>query len=127
VKAMLDGDISAQQKVDQAVLAKKAAAWRYEKEWRLIGTRGQSGCPLELEEVIFGMRCAETVKYAVVTALATRKRSIKFYEIRESRGSFLLKRYALDINELLHYYPQRFLDVYDAFGDYIANSTKIQK
>ncbi len=96
VKAMLDGNDQAQKKVDQAVLSRKAAAWRYEKEWRLIGPRGQGNCPLELEEIVFGMRCAETVKYAVVKALIGRTRPVKFYDIRESRGSFLLKKYSLD-------------------------------
>jgi hypothetical protein len=36
---------------------RKAASWRYEQEWRLIGLRGLQDSPLELEEVIFGMRC----------------------------------------------------------------------
>ncbi len=116
VAAMLDGDDAARQKVDDAVLARKAAAWRYEREWRLLGPRGLQDSPLELEEVVFGMRCSLTVKYAVVTALAGRHRGVKFYEILERRGRFILARYVLDTGELAGSLPRRALDVYDTFA-----------
>jgi hypothetical protein len=45
---------------------RKAASWRYEREWRVIGQRGLHTSPLELEELIFGMRCEETVRYAAI-------------------------------------------------------------
>jgi hypothetical protein len=62
VIAMLNGDGDARREVDEAILLRKAASWRYEREWRLIGQRGLQDSPLELEEVIFGMRCKESVK-----------------------------------------------------------------
>ena len=52
IKAMLDCDPNARQHVDRAVLLRKAKGWEYEKEWRLIGSRGSTGSPLEMEEVI---------------------------------------------------------------------------
>jgi hypothetical protein len=94
VAAMLDGNDAARQKVDQAVLTRKARDWSYEREWRLIGPRGLQNSSLELEEVVFGMRCSREVKFAVVKALANRSRRVRFYEIRERRGRFLLGRYA---------------------------------
>ncbi len=117
VAAMLDGDEDARRKVDDAVLTKKAIDWRYEREWRLIGPRGPQDSPLEMEEVVFGMRCSHTVKFAIVKALAGRSRPVRFYEIRERHGRFLLGRYALDIDELSVSLPWRALDVYDHFED----------
>lgn len=95
VRAMLDGDEDARRQVDEAVLLRKAASWRYEQEWRLIGPRGVQRSPLELEEVIFGMRCKEAVKYAIVAALDGRRRPVHFYEIHELHGTFNLKKYPL--------------------------------
>lgn len=117
VAAMLDGDEEARRKVDDAVLTKKAIDWRYEREWRLIGPRGPQDSPLEMEEVVFGMRCSHTVKFAIVKALAGRSRPVRFYEIRERRGRFLLGRHVLDTDELAVSLPRRRLDVYDDFED----------
>ncbi len=121
VTAMLNGDDDARRKVDEAVLTKKAIDWRYEREWRLIGPRGPQGSPLELEEVVFGMRCTPTVRYAIVKALADRSRPVRFYEIRERRGRFLLGKYALDTGELTALLPRRSLDVYDLFNPIADN------
>lgn len=115
VAAMLDGDEVARRKVDDAVLTKKAIDWRYEREWRLIGPRGAQDSPLELQEVVFGMRCSPAVKFAIVRALEGRRRPVKFYEIRERRGRFLLGRYILDTDELSVSLPRRALDVQDFF------------
>src|SRR4051812_30795645 len=62
---------------------------------------GRPGSPLEMEEVVFGMRCSITVKYTIVRALVDRPRPVKFYEIRERRGKFLLGKYVLDTDELM--------------------------
>lgn len=59
----MDADADARRRVDEAALLRKAPNWRYEKEWRLIGNRGSQSSSLELEEVIFGMRCPGTVRY----------------------------------------------------------------
>jgi hypothetical protein len=101
--------------VDDAILTKKAIDWCYEREWRLVGPRGPQHSPLELEEVVFGMRCSLTVKYAIVKALSDRSRPVRFYEIRERHGRFLLGKYALDTGELLASLPRRALDVFDDF------------
>lgn len=107
VSAMLKGDVGARRKVDDAVLLKKAKPWAYEREWRLIGPRGEQDSPLELEEVVFGTRCATSVKYAVVKALEGRERDVRFFEIREQSGSFLLTKRSLDTDELCVSFPRR--------------------
>ena len=91
---MLDGDEATRRKVDEAVLTRKAIDWRYDanRAYR----RGAQDSPLELEEIVFGMRCSHTVEYfTIVKALADRHRPVKFYEIRERRR-FLLGRYVVD-------------------------------
>ncbi len=119
VAAMLGGDDAARRRVDDDVLLRKAKPWIYEREWRLIGSRGEQNSPLELEEIVFGMRCATAVKYSVVQALAQRSRAVGFFEIREQRDSFALARRRIDISELASSRPRRCRDmdgVFDAFA-----------
>jgi hypothetical protein len=115
VSAMLNGDEGAGRRVDEAVLLTKAKDWRYEREWRLIGQRGLQDSPLELEEVVFGIRCKRAVKYAIVKALEDRCGQVKFYEMRELRGAFGIKKYALDTSELTAFGPRRARDIVDFF------------
>jgi hypothetical protein len=70
---------------------------------------------LELEEITFGMRCAATVKYAIVKALENRSRPIKFYEIRQRHGTFLLRKYALNTDELTAELPRRSRSIFEDF------------
>jgi hypothetical protein len=121
VRDMVDGDKAAANAVDEAVLLKKAQAWRYEREWRLIGDRGLQNSPLELEEVVFGMRCPTTVRFTVAMALSTRSRPVKFYEIREKPGTFLLQKVVADLDEVLMWWPRRSRDTQDAFKDLLLD------
>lgn len=105
--AVMENDAEARRRVDDAVLLRKAANWGYEREWRLIGKRGVHDSPLELEEVIFGIRCISTVKFTIVQALANRARPIRFFEMRELSGTFRLKKYVLDADELAVSFPRR--------------------
>lgn len=117
VSKMLGGDGDARREVDDAVLLRKAKPWAYEREWRLIGSRGEQDSPLELEEVVFGTRCSTSVKYAVVKALEGRERAVQFFEIREQSGSFLLKKRSLDTDELCVSFPRRFRSFDHVFDD----------
>lgn len=117
VGKMLDGDMAARGAVDSAVLLRKAIDWGYEKEWRLIGPRGLQDSPLEMEEVVFGMRCTAAVKYAVVKALRDRHRKVRFSEIREQQGRFTLVKRSLDTDELMAFYPRRARSIWEAFKD----------
>ena len=107
VAAMLNADDGAQKEVDASVLLRKAQDWRYEKEWRLIGRRGLTDSPLELTDVTFGTRCIESVKHTIIKALEGRDKPIKMYEMREIYGTFKLKRFALNKQELTASYPHR--------------------
>jgi hypothetical protein len=107
VATMLGGDQAARRRVDKAVLLRKAKPWAYEREWRLIGPRGEQDSPLELEEVVFGMRCNPAVMYAVIQALAKRDRPVRFFEIREKGESFILAKRSVNIDELAAVLPRR--------------------
>lgn len=117
VSAMLGGDQAAHRRVDEAVLLKKARPWAYEREWRLLGSRGEHHSPLELEEVIFGMRCSSAVMYTVIQALAGRDRPVRFYEIRGQHGRFLLDKRVADTGELLAMLPRRNRGIHEIFSD----------
>lgn len=43
--AVMDNDVDARRRVDEAVLLRKAASWGYEREWRLVGKRGAQDSP----------------------------------------------------------------------------------
>jgi hypothetical protein len=124
VLAMLDGDKDAGRQVDEAVLLRKAASWRYEQEWRLIGERGLQYSRLELEEIIFGMRCTDAVKYAVIAALDNRSRPVRFYEMRELHGTFNLKKCPLEDGEMRAFLPRRSRDVHEVFESVAAAEAK---
>lgn len=115
VAAMIEGDENARREVDAAVLFRKAPNWRYEREWRLTGPRGLQDSSLELEEVIFGIRCSPAVKYAAVKALEERHRRVSFFEMRELHGTFRLKKFALDTDELSAFLPRRSRSIHEAF------------
>ena len=118
VAAMLEGDEPARREVDEAVLLRKAGSWHYEREWRLTGPPGLARSPLEMEEIVFGMRCKDSTKYAVIKALEGREHEVKFFEIREVRGKFGLRKRAMhDKGELFVSYPVRAVSMYEDFAD----------
>ena len=62
------------------------------------------------------MKCKESAKYAVMTALKKRDRAVEFYEIREERGAFNLKKYPLSYDdELFVHFPRRDLSLLEGF------------
>lgn len=117
VAAMLDADETARHEVDAAALLRKAWDWRYEKEWRLIGHRGLADSPLELAEVTFGTRCMNSVKHSVIKALVGRDKPVKLYEMREVHGTFKLKRFPLNEQELTASYPHRARSASECFEE----------
>lgn len=117
VLAMLAGDPAARARVDEAVLLKKARPWAYEREWRLLGPHGEQNSPLELEEVVFGMRCSSTVIFAVMRALAGRDRPVRFFEIHGQDGRFLLDKRVADTDELMAMLPRRHRRIHEMFSE----------
>ena len=120
VLAMLKDVPRATEAVDTNVLLRKAHSWRYEREWRLIGQRGLTDSSLELEEVVFGLRCPNSVKHAVGCGLEGRGREVKLFEIREQPGTFKLRKYVVNMDELKSGYPRHVLGALEGFDDLTA-------
>lgn len=72
---------------------------------------------MELEEIVFGMRCPPTVMYAVIQTLEKRDRPVRFFEIREQWGRFLLAKRSVDVNELQATLPRRQRSLDGAFDE----------
>jgi len=118
VASMLSNVSGARQKVDNTALRTKAPAWKYEREWRLLGDRGEQDSSLELKEVVFGMRCPETVRYIVVKALETRSHPIEFFEITAAPEEFHLSKRRLNREELLNSFPRCLPAIVESFDAY---------
>lgn len=116
IQAMINGDSRAREAVDISVLFTKARRWAYEREWRLIGRQGLQDSPLELEEVIFGLRCSDAVIHAVTRALSNRGRDVQFFVISEQQGTFALKKRRVDLDALNAELPRR-CRLYDGIFD----------
>jgi hypothetical protein len=94
-------NLVAQQAIDKACLLTKSTQWAYENEWRLLGQVGTQESPMKLKSVIFGMQCANVLRYTLVKALHGRADSVKFWEITQPTDRFKLKRSRLDVDELM--------------------------
>lgn len=117
VKSMLRNEDGAQDKVDNAVIFKKAKPWEYEREWRMLGSRGENFSPLDVEEIVFGMRCDFSVIYTVVKALEDRDQPVNFFEIREKHHSFSLVKCELNTQEILSSPPKSLYWAKNVFND----------
>ena len=123
VAAMLAGNDVARRQVDEAVLLRKAENWGYEQEWRLLGHRGLQSSPVELEEVVFGLKCKAASKYIAMKVLEGRERPVKFYETREEFGTFKLRKVELTYDEELFVnFPRRHLSILEPFEPLSRNS-----
>jgi hypothetical protein len=115
-KAYLDNNKTAQENLDHNILLRKAPAWRYEKEWRLFGSRGIQDSTLALKDVTFGLRCPDAIIHSIIAAFETRDPKIQFYEVCEVRGSFKLKRRKVDTGEMRIFLPNTARSGLEIFG-----------
>lgn len=115
IVAMLARDGEAKQRVDHAVRFWKAPEWKYEKEWRVVGDRGLNTNILELDEIVFGLRCEDEVKFVLIEAMKKRSRKVEFYEIRENGRSSKLKKNKLNVDDFAPSFPVRSHDLSEWF------------
>lgn len=116
-KALVHEDQIAKEELDRDVLLRKARGWGYEKEWRLIGAQGDQDSPLLLKDITFGLRCPSSVVHAVTKALAARISPVRYYQMDEVNGRFILRRREVDIDELDMYMPNTAQSGLEIFGD----------
>ena len=115
VVSMMNGNIKAQEQVDETVLLRKAKSWSYECEWRLLDRRGLQDSDLELKSVVFGLRCPDTIRYSIIKSLENRKPNVEFREIRQNPSYFSLNNSNLEIDELMIGYPRNVRSVCEGF------------
>jgi hypothetical protein len=115
--ALTHGELGVAQKIDDAVLLRKAADWSYEREWRFIHPKGLHDSPLETVEITFGMRCPAEVRYFVLKALEGRAGTIKFYEVFDSPDSFALQRREIDMAADFAEFPRCVADLVADFQE----------
>ncbi|WP_347115968.1 DUF2971 domain-containing protein [Leclercia sp. S52] len=74
--------------VNNAIYYVKSKKWEYENEYRMIGKPGLQQSPFILESVSFGLRCKDTVKFSIMSALSNRTSPVKFFQMEEVKGTF---------------------------------------
>jgi hypothetical protein len=116
VKAILHHDAKAKKLLEREILLRKADCWKYENEWRLIGSHGIQDSPLKLKNVTFGLRCPKAVKHAIVKSLTGRVDKIEFFEVSSVRGRFSLKKESLNLDELPNYMPRTAQSAHEIFS-----------
>lgn len=116
-RALVHEDQMAKEELDRNVLLHKARGWGYEKEWRLIGDQGDQDSPLLLKEVTFGLRCPMSVVHAVTKALAGRISPVRYYQMYEVNGRFILRRDEVNLDELDTHMPKTAQSGLEIFGD----------
>ncbi len=116
-RALIHEDSKAKAGLDRDVLLRKARGWGYEKEWRLIGDQGDQESPLLLKEVTFGVRCPMSVVHAVTQSLAGRNTPLRYYQMYEVSGRFVLRRSEVDLQEFGLYIPKTAQSGVEMFGD----------
>lgn len=117
IDALVREDPNAKKELDRDVLLRKARGWSYEKEYRLLGVQGQQESPLQLKEVTFGLRCSMSVVHAVTKALADRGTYMRYFQMNEVDGRFLLRRSPVDLSELSMYMPNTAQSGVEMFGN----------
>jgi len=116
IRALINDDPDAKKELDRDVLLRKARGWEYEKEYRLLGARGDQDSPLLLKEVTFGLRCPMAVVHTVVKALAGRDTDMRYFQMYEVRGRFVLRRSEINLAELGMSLPRTAISGEEAFG-----------
>lgn len=86
--------------INKAIYFVKAKKWKYENEYRMIGKPGLRKSPFILESIYFGLRCKESVKFSIMSALANRDSSVIFYQMKEVKGTFKLEPKQISLSDL---------------------------
>lgn len=92
----------AERRVHHTYFLAKAAAWRYEREWREIGeASGIRESAFRVTAIHFGLRCDAAVIQSVVKLLADD--DVALYDMYPRADTFRLKRRLVDREEIASY------------------------
>ena len=90
-----------EERVRETYFYAKAGQWRYEKEWRDISDRpGVHQTPAKVGAVYFGLRCDDSILRIIANVLH-KEPTVKLYQIYSADRGFGLKRYEIDVDELV--------------------------
>src|SRR5438445_13018125 len=73
----------------------------------MLGPLGPSPSPVEVNSVIFGLRCPLVLQYSLVKILGGASSDIKFWRISSPGSRFELKRRKVNVDELMSTMPLR--------------------
>ena len=83
----------------QLIFLTKYRGWAYEREWRVIDTKGGSGLhsypPILLTGVIFGLRMPESQRKHIRSWVKNRGHAVRFYECTQDD-----RRFAIEIRRI---------------------------
>jgi hypothetical protein len=120
--ALLGKKPEAQKQLDEKLFLRKARDWSDEREWRLLGNVGINDSCLELVDITFGLKCSSSIIHTIVSALENRKSPIKFYETYNPRGSDILKRRPVELDELRINLPNTAESAEEIFGHILTDN-----
>ncbi|MEA3588418.1 DUF2971 domain-containing protein [Pseudidiomarina sp. 1APP75-27a] len=115
-RALTLNDDDAKTHLEKLILAKKAAPWAYESEWRLFDEKGAKDSPLRMHDITFGLKCSYSVIHTVIRALETRAQPIKFYQITQCLDNYKLLKKPVEIGSLQSFYPNVARSCEEVFG-----------
>ncbi|BCU49092.1 DUF2971 domain-containing protein [Citrobacter amalonaticus] len=79
-------------RIKQVCLLTKSGEWRYESEWRIFSSIGLGNSLPPIKSIIFGYKCPDVTIYAVMKAMVSEKRKLKFWKMKNDGMGFDLKR-----------------------------------
>jgi hypothetical protein len=100
-----DDNVGARQEIESACLLTKSTDWKYEEEYRLLGSVGVQISVMTFKSITFALKCERPLEHAVIAALGGDASGLDFFRIR-SPGSIELSREEIDIQETLAGMPR---------------------
>jgi hypothetical protein len=91
-KWKIQGDSLAEVIIREAFFSSKAPEWKYEKEWRILGSANKVvPHALRISAVYFGMRCDNAIKGIICNALTKDNSEVEFFDVIPDSTSFDLR------------------------------------
>ncbi|WP_324285361.1 DUF2971 domain-containing protein [Enterobacter ludwigii] len=92
-------------RMKQVCLLTKSGEWRYESEWRMFNSIGLGDSLPPIKSIIFGYKCPDVTIYAVMKAMISEERKLKFWKMKSKGVGFDLKRELITPDDYFHNMP----------------------
>lgn len=106
-------------RIKQVCLLTKSGEWRYESEWRMFSSIGLGDSLPPIKSIIFGYKCPDVTIYAVMKAMISEERKLKFWKMKNTGVGFDLKRELITPDEYFRNMPclYSFSDIFSDLED----------